>query len=70
VHIDAYLKDANKGIEKEQRRRDRERKDQLKKTNQAAVSSQAEPKPGINEAAPTKAPSAKIDSASRSRPPR
>jgi tetratricopeptide (TPR) repeat protein len=70
LHVDAYLKDANKGIEKEQRRRDRERKEQLKKTNQAAVSSQIESKPGINEAAPTKSPSAKIDSASRSGPPR
>jgi tetratricopeptide (TPR) repeat protein len=70
ARIDAYLKDANKGIEKEQRRRDRERKEQLKKSNQAAVSSPVDSKPAVDPAAPTKPPSAKIDAASRSRPPR
>jgi hypothetical protein len=37
--VDQYIKDANKGIEKEQRRAERERKEQLKKAGKASPDS-------------------------------
>src|SRR5262249_22549681 len=43
--VDQYLKDAAKGIDREQRRREREKKDQLRKAQQAEKDAAAAQKP-------------------------
>jgi Tfp pilus assembly protein PilF len=55
--VDQYLKDAAKGIDREQRRREREKKDQLRKVDKEGAASQPAAAPASKSAQPASKPS-------------
>jgi len=57
--VEQYLKDAAKGIDREQRRRERERKDQLKKAETSAAPAKGASSPPASKLSDTATPAAK-----------